>query len=529
MHRLRASWARAQSPTAGVIVTALGAATLVGIMAPWRDRISLLNEGLVLLLWTLVISALYGWRIGVFAAIVTNMALNFFFIEPLHTLTVGAAENVVGLGVFLMVSVVGGSLLTAARSAARDAQLRQAETQVLLRMSRAMIGQANAADALRALCRELIAAFDAPGAAVLTRHDGTWNVLASAGGELAARHPDGRERAMAEQSVTAGVLRVGHTGLARSRRVRIVGSSGAPRFEQPSTGTIVSPLLVGDRVLGVLRLDGPIGATPFRGNPEHLLEAFAGEAALAVQRVELTQAASHADALRQADELKTALLTSISHDLKTPLAGIKASVSSLLDANVQWSPADRRSFLETIDSQVDRLDRVISDILDLNRLESGAISSVPAAVEVRTLLHAARDASRLTTSGREVSVTAPRGMCVWADEALVQQALVNLIENAAKYAPPNSAIRLSATSGSGGVEIAVEDDGPGIAPAALPHVFDRFYRGPEQSRRVKGSGLGLAIVKGFVELHGGRVRVDPHAAGARFVITLPAADSTVPA
>jgi two-component system sensor histidine kinase KdpD len=120
-------------------------------------------------------------------------------------------------------------------------------------------------------------------------------------------------------------------------------------------------------------------------------------------------------------------------------------------------------------------------------------------------------------------------MCVWADEALVQQALVNLIENAAKYAPPNSAIRLSATSGSGGVEIAVEDDGPGIAPAALPHVFDRFYRGPEQSRRVKGSGLGLAIVKGFVELHGGRVRVDPHAAGARFVITLPAADSTVPA
>jgi two-component system sensor histidine kinase KdpD len=521
MKRRRRLATIARSQLAGIVATVAGTAALVAAMAPWQDRINLLNEGLLLLLLTLIISSIYGLRIGLFAAVVTNLALNFFFVPPLHTLSVHEPENAVGLLVFLGVSMVGGSLLTATRSAASDAERRQAETQVLLRMSRALIGQANAAEALRTLCGELIAAFDAPGAAVLSRRGTSWEVLAHAGDVSAARVADANERSLAEQAVASNSVRqVGHTGMRGSRRVRIIRPSGSGRFEQPSTGTIVAPLLLGDRMLGVLRLDGPIGATPFREHPEYLLQAFAAEAAIAVQRVELMQAAAQADALRQADEVKTALLTSISHDLKTPLAGIKASVSSLLDETVDWPAADKRAFLETIDSQADRLDRVLSDILDLSRIESGAIAPSFGAINVQDLLCDVRDATRLVTAEREVVVRAERSLFVHGDEALLHQSLVNLVENAAQYSSDGTPITLTAAPAGERIEIAVEDDGPGIAPEDLPRVFERFYRGRASGRRGSGSGLGLAVVKGFVELGGGAVRVES-AQRTRFVVALP--------
>jgi two-component system sensor histidine kinase KdpD len=173
-------------------------------------------------------------------------------------------------------------------------------------------------------------------------------------------------------TVAGGSTRLlGDPGFEARRRVRIVPPRGWRRRDAAEMAFV--PLQVGDRVLGVLRLDAPAGrdARPL-DEPLQLLGAFAGEAALGVQRVELARGAAHADVLRQADAMKSALMASISHDLKTPLAGIKTAVSSLLDEEVRWSDQDRRSFLDTIDSQADRLDRVITDILDLTRIESGA-------------------------------------------------------------------------------------------------------------------------------------------------------------
>jgi two-component system sensor histidine kinase KdpD len=387
-----------------------------------------------------------------------------------------------------------------------------------------MIGQTDADEALGALCREVVAAFQAPGAAVVGRADRGWRVLAFAGGPEAGRPVDPQERVIAEQAMNAGGVRgLGYTGLEQQRRVRIVRPSGTKRFEQPSTGAAFAPLTIGDRILGILRLDGPIGPTPFREHPERLLGAFSNEAALGVQRIELAQAAAHAEALKQADELKTALLTSISHDLKTPLAGIKASVSSLLDTSVGWSDDDKHAFLETIDSQADRLDRVISDILDLNRIESGVLAPSVSAIDAHALLADVRSATRIATAGRDVEIRAAADVYITADEAMIRQALVNLVENAAKYSTAGGAVRMSATRQGERVEIAVEDDGPGIDPDDLAHIFERFYRAREQSRRVKGSGLGLAIVRGFVELSGGSVHAESSPAGTRFLIVLPAA------
>ncbi|MEX2246724.1 MAG: ATP-binding protein [Dehalococcoidia bacterium] len=507
----------------GVVVLLAGTALLTGLLAPLRYDVGLLNAGLLFLLLTLVVSARWGWAIGAVAAVVTNLTLNFFFIEPLHTLSVRHPENVIGLAVFLVVSAVAGSLLTTARAAADEARRRAAEARVVLRLSRAMIGQTEPNEALRALCHEAVAALGAPGASVLSREDQGWRVLAEAGDDSSSRPADAEERAIIEQAVASGSMQLlGHTGLGTRRRIRIVRPSGTRRIGERSTGAAFVPLRVGDRVIGVLRLDGPVKASLFQGRPEQLLDAFASEAALGVQRVELVRAAAHAEALRQADEMKSALMTSISHDLKTPLAGIKAAVSSLLDRSVRWSDEDKSAFLETIDSQSDRLDRVISDILDLNRIESGAVAPIIAPVAARDLLEEAEERTATVSAGR-LECHAPGDLYLLTDESLLLQALVNLIENAAKYSTPGGAIRLTAAAAGDDVEIIVADEGPGIAARDLPHVFERFYRAGEQSRRVRGSGLGLAIVKAFVGICGGRVRVESAADGTRFVIAMPAA------
>jgi two-component system sensor histidine kinase KdpD len=504
-------------PRAGVAATLLGTAILTGALAPFHDEAGLLNEGLAFLLLTLLISATWGWRVGLFAALVTNLTLNFFFIEPLHTFNVHASAQIGALAVFLGVSIIGGTLLSRAQGAARAAQRRQAETAVLLDLSHDLIGRANPNDALSALCENVVRAFAARSAAVLSPASDGWRVLAHAGGERARRDLTRAEAAVAARAVetgsTAFTRKMGLSSSKRSTRPAPPRSSGA------EDAVAFAPFRINDRPLGVLRLDGPIGPTPFHEHPEDLLQAFAREAALGVQRVELAQEAAHAEALRQADELKDALMASISHDLKTPLASIKASVSSLLDASVAWSDDDVRAFLETIDTQSDRLDRMISDILDLNRIESGAVRPVRSSVRLRDLLEEAAASTRSATAGRDVTVDAPDSLVADLDASLVRQALINLIENAANYSTPGGPIRLSAAATERGVELAVEDEGPGIAERDVPHLFERFYRG-EQSGRAKGSGLGLAIVRGFITLAGGTVRVDRVEDGTAFVIDL---------
>ncbi len=508
----------------GALTTIASAAALVAVLAPFHRQVGLLNEGLIFLAFTLLVSATWGRQIGLFAAVVANLALNFFFVEPLHTFTVQDPANVFGLLVFLVVSIVGGTLLSNARSSAREAARREAETQVLLQLSRAMIGQIDPIDALSSLCREVVGAFNAPGASVLSATPTGWRVLASAGDGNSSRMPDRAEGVMVEQAIHTGIVaRLGHTGLSPARRPRIVAPAGRRRVDEPERGVAFVPLEVGGKAIGVLRLDGPIGSTPFRDNAEGLLAAFAREAALGVQRAEFARAAAHADALMQADEMKTALMTSISHDLKTPLASIKMAVTSLLDASVAWPETDVAAFLEVIDGQADRLNRVISDILDLNRIESGVVAPALRTVEARALLEDARERTAITARGREVRVDTADGLFVHADASLVVQALVNLIENAVKYATDGTPILLGAQpSGEDAIDLFVADEGPGIATQDLPHVFERFYRADDQSRRVKGSGLGLAIVKGFVTLSGGSVHVDSSPDGTRFTVSLPA-------
>jgi two-component system sensor histidine kinase KdpD len=512
-----------RQPAAGYFIAALSTACLTAVLAPFRDEVGLLNEGLLFLLLTLLVASVWGRGPGLFAAIVTNFSLNIFFIEPFYTVEVDEPRNVVALFVFLVVSIVGSTLLSAAKQAAAEARRRQAETEVALRLSRSMSGQTEPEKALEVLCQEVVQAFVAPGAAVLTRALGGWQVLAWAGGEHAERSPDPEERTAADRvEAHGGFEGLGTTGLSRTRARRIVvprGREAAYRLER-SVGFVA--LKLGERVLGVLRVDGPIGDSPFRSEPESLLTAIAGEAAIAVQRAELAREAAHAAALREADELKSALLNAVSHDLRTPLASIIASAGSLQQADVKWTDEERMGFASAIEHEAQRLNRLVGNLLDLSRIESGSLRPEKGWYDLGALVGEVVGRLQAVTEDHEVAVDVSEDLPpVSLDYIEIDEVLTNLIENATKYTPPGSAIEISARRHDGGeVLVEVADSGPGVPAEALKRIFDPFYR--VAGSRAPGTGLGLAVARGLVEAHGGRIWAENRPkGGARFSFTLP--------
>ncbi len=499
----------------GVVAAVSATALLTAVLLPLRPGLTLLNVGLLLLLLTLATAAIWGVRVGMLTAAITNLSLNFFFVPPFHKFEVEDASNAVALVVFLVVSLVAGSLVSAARTSAERARLRQAESDILLQLSRALIGRTDPGAALIALCDLAVSSLSARAATVLGAGPAGWMVLANSGDETASRELDPEERSIADRVLSSGRLEgVGFSGLAHTRRPRLVLPRGFS--DPPRTSVTFVPLRIGERPLGVLRLDGPLGDTIVRREPERLLTAFAQEASLSVQRLELAGAAAESEALRRADEMKTALMHSISHDLKTPLAGIKAAVSALLDEKVSWSEEDRAAFLATIESQTDRLDQLISDILDLNRLKSGSIAIRREEIDVVDLLD---EAVASATVGHKIEVHACEAV-ISIDATLVRQILVNLLSNAAKYSPTDDPIEVSAEVTGACLKLVVADQGPGIEEEDLPHVFEPFYRS-ERDRTKQGTGIGLAIVKGFAELLGGSATVENTGTGCSFAVSLP--------
>ena len=220
-------------------------------------------------------------------------------------------------------------------------------------------------------------------------------------------------------------------------------------------------------------------------------------------------------------------LSSVSHDLRSPLTAIKASVGSLRDHSVDWSDEDTESFLETIESQTDRLTATVTGLLQMSRLEGGAVQPRLEPVAVLPLFEDALAGVPAAARTREIAIDASPTLWVRADYSLVLQALVNLIENACRYATPGSPICLRAEAAAGVARLSVQDQGPGIAPADIPHIFEKFYRG-STSTASKGSGLGLAIVDAMVKLSGGTIAVQSSPAGTVFTITLPLTSPPAP-
>jgi signal transduction histidine kinase len=289
---------------------------------------------------------------------------------------------------------------------------------------------------------------------------------------------------------------------------------------------IAMPLVARDRVLGVLSLARLEASSPFGPEDLPLVQQLARQCALAVDNAILYRGAQEAVRVREE------FLATTSHELRRPLSEIKGFVTTLLRTDVEWDEPTRQDFLREIDSDADRLDALIRDLLDMSQLVSGGAQNferAPTAPAVLVSRGLDRVHGRLSNAPVDIDPGLGTLPALWVDARRIEQVFANLVENAIKYAP-GSAIRISGDIADAGriVNLRVEDEGPGIPADDLAHIFDRFYRGrsPERSD-IPGTGLGLAIARTIVEGHGGQIRAENRpGGGARFVLSLPAASST---
>jgi two-component system sensor histidine kinase KdpD len=491
---------------------AISAAALAGItaaLAPPLDEDHILEVALLYMLVVLLASAAWGYAVGLTSAVAADLLVNFFFVPPLHKFTVQEPGNVVALVIFLAVASTGASMLSLLRRQVRLLEARREETATLLRLSQELARAVSPREGMYRLCQDMAHVVHARSCSLLVRTDG-WRTLSSS-----ASHPPQLSRdeaALADAATTSG----------EPVRSPGVGAGRAPRGSAAAADARLTfvPFPLASAEKGAIRFSGTL-APPAVIDERRLLEAFASEASLAVHRARLSEEASRVDALQRADELKTALLSSVSHDLRSPLTAIKAAIDSLQDADVAWTEDDRRAFLATIAEQTERLTGTVTDLLDMSRLEGGATQPHLEPIEAKALLAEVALASRTVTGDRAVLVEAPDGVWLRADYALLVQALGNLVSNAGRYSIPDGRITVTAERDDGRIRLSVADEGPGIAAEDLPHIFEKFYRGAMQ-RKIAGSGLGLAIVKAMVELCNGTVTVESSPSGTVFTVALPA-------
>jgi len=531
--RSRSRWRRELGlGSRNAVLGAAGGVALVGVLVP----ILLLVGGntgslgpsipLFFLVPVLLTSALTGRGAGALVSFVAIFAWDWFFIPPIHMVTVYAPRDVLALLIFLMVALLTGQLATAARRRAEDAILRARSSEALHELSTALIAHHQLADTLAILTRRIHQTFELDACAVLLKGaDGAGWHTAAVAGDLPTN------LAVETSRDVAGVVQGASTS---GRVIAITRDGAAPRQQNRSLGIHRSlrgarflPLRVESRTVGVLELIERPG-TELNEERDRLLATFANGAAIALEQSRLARDEQEAQLARASDELKSALLSSVSHDLRTPLAGIKAAASSLLQEDVDWSAEDRREFAMDIDQEADRLTRLVSNLLDLSRIEAGAMQLEREWEDAADMI--GRVVRRLERSLRDhpVSVNAPQSLPpVWVDVVRIEQVLVNLVENAAKYSPAGAAIVLQACfagqdGGTTELRIAVHDQGRGIPAAEQERIFDKFYRLSGSMNRPAGTGLGLSIARGFVEAHGGRIEIESATGeGSTFTVVLP--------
>jgi two-component system sensor histidine kinase KdpD len=492
-----------QRTALGIAVTLASLGALLALLLPFRAHLSTTIPALVFVLPVLVGTVVGGLLPGVVGALGGFLVYDLFFLPPYNTLTVRSAEDWTALGVYAVVVLVVSQVVAKLRSAREEAERRTQESERLYDLSQTLIGDLTLSELLTHMV-----------ATVQTVFAPRWTALV-----LPATDPSDRgSTAALEVAASAGkpltpedVASV-TSGGGQARSLGLLDDAGPRRV---SVALVVSHRPVGMLVLQDVQL------------VEHersLLGTFANQAALAVDRAQLSEQALRARLLEEIDRWRRALMGAASHDLRTPLASIKTAVSSMRQVDAQLSPEDRAELLELIELQSDRLARLVTNLLDMTRLEAGALELRPTTVSFSDLFDDALALLGGIVAPGRVAVDAPSDLpLLHLDHVLMSQVLANVLENAERLSPPSSVIQVTARRAPRDaplVEIAVTDEGPGIAREDRESVFEMFSQNGGGGR----AGLGLAIAKAFVEAHGGLIWIDPEVThGARIVFTVPAA------
>lgn len=506
---------------------ALAAVAMVtGIIVLVEQRWQPANISMLYLIGVLATATAFGRGPAVLAAVAAFVTFDWLFVEPVHTLVVADPAEWVALLLFLVTAVVTGQLAASQRRRAREARQREREAMVLYDVAR-LLGESDLGRALQALAERLRHELLLAGVLIEVADRELVTARAAAG------EPAALQLARSSGPVTKDMLGEGPLPTANQhgepgRWVRIVPPR-VPGAERTLKGhrLHVVPVKARGRRVGDLLLVHPPGVPQPTAADSRLLSAVAAHLGAAVERLSLQRGATEAEILRRTDELKSALLNAVSHDLRTPLASIIASAGSLRQTEVTWEEEDRRDFAQAIELEARRLDRLVGNLLDLSRIEGGSLRPVKDWHDLAGLVDDVLGRLRPLTAQHALTVDIPEDLVpVPLDYVQIDQVLSNLIENAIKYTTPGAEIRISARAADAQVRVEVADRGPGIPAPALPHLFDPFYRANGWDRQPKGTGLGLAVARGLVEAHRGRIWAENRPdGGARFVFTLPLAPS----
>ncbi len=503
-------WWKTRRNSAGRIVVALAAvAMLTGGMLVFRQELGVLNVMLLYLILAIALGLALDALAATIGAVVSFVCFDVAFIPPYGTLSVADPDHVLAVFVFLAVAL-GTALATARIREQTRTTIREGErTALLYDLNRSLVSGVTLDQLLVGIARGVVEIYGARASRILTADSaGNLNVQAVWPPNEPARL-DRQAAAMAQHAIgTRAPAGVG------SPRAKIRAPHGSTPGASPKPATLRDalfvPIIVQQRVLGVLEVIGRPGGGRFTPDDERMLTTFADQVALAMERARLTEEATRAAVLEQSDQLKSAMLAAVSHDLRTPLAAIKASASTLLDPGVDWPASTRTELLHGIEVETDRLTLMVSNLLDLSRIEGGALKPQRDWYDVRELVDDAVRQARRHAGDHQIVVDAPDDLpLAWLDYVEIGQVLANLLENAIKYSPEESRITVSVVVTGESLHIDVADEGIGIPPDRLPHIFDAFYRAHERGP-VAGSGIGLAICKGLVEAHGGSISATSH-------------------
>jgi two-component system sensor histidine kinase KdpD len=463
-------------PVVRYLLAALVIVLTTALVRWWQPDLGTALVPLLYLLPVGLCTAILGLGPGIVSAVLAFLAFNYFFIEPFHTLTVSRAEDTAVLLVFLVVAVVISQLVGRAQAGLVASQAREREASLLYELSTALAGLMDAQGIGQTLCEQIRQTFRARRVELEVRGVSDAASLEAAAAEAEAPADGPAHEVMALQT-------------ARGR-------------------------------LGEIRLW--LVAPPLAPSEARLLYTFASQGALALERAWLAQAEQRARVLEESDRLKSALLSSVSHELRTPLATIKAAATSLRSGEIAWDSAARRDLLGAIDDEADHLNRLVGNLLDMSRIESGALRPRRQWNLLAEIVAGVVQRMQPQAADHVLEIDVPENLpLVPVDYVQLEQVFTNLISNGLKYAPPRSTISIRASlEASEAVRVHVSNQGPPVPEQDLARIFDKFYR-VTAAERVTGTGLGLSICKGIVEAHGGRIWAENLPHGFAFVFTLP--------
>jgi two-component system, OmpR family, sensor histidine kinase KdpD len=508
----------------GIAIALFLIAGLGAIMFAFRGHLSDATVALVLVVPVVGGVVVGGVWAGIVAVAAGFLLYDLVFIPPYYTLTVASGHDLVALGVYVVVVSLLARVVHRLRIAEDEAKSREADAQRLFDLSELLIEDRPLSDLLPLVVSMLRDAFESESVVLLLPREGRLEVVAMSGRELTG----------------AELHRVTPTpGMTAS----LTPSTTFPAEDSPATTDTETIVLSAPR-----RPVGMVGFVGTRMSPHRraLAAAFANHIAVAIERTQLQEEAMRMSVLEEVDRVRGALVGAVSHDLRTPLATIKASASTLLDTDTRIGPAEERELLGLIDEQADQLARLVTNLLDMGRIEAGSLVVDRQPLDVGELIEEAVAALRPHVSEGRIAVHLAESLpSIEADHVLVGQVLVNLLENALRYAPEGSVVEVSARAGEGSVEIAVTDRGPGFraedrvrlfglgrptgvtgtgdmtTPSSVPNTS--WPPSGRAGSPAGGSGVGLAIAKAFVEAHGGRIWEETvGGGGARVGFSLPA-------